>query len=92
MRKVSWAKLHAPYFLVGVGHLTDTLGDPQKHKGMELNWAPEGLHCSWEGHEFFIPAANMVGCTFAPSEAPRVFIPASSGIINAHKANGKATT
>lgn len=68
MSKVRFAKLHVAYFDVGCGNLGDTLGDPNKHRDMEIEKGDDGLYVRFKGVKFFVPSSNVVGCTFAPEE------------------------
>lgn len=68
--KVKYVKLHTPYFDVGCGNLGDTLGDPNKHKHMDITWTPDGLFVEFKGVTFGVPLTACVGYTFtSPAEA-----------------------
>lgn len=67
-RKVLYAKLQTEYFSVGTGNLSTTLGDPQKHRGMEMTYTQYGLFVKYKGFEFVVPLANIVGCTLVPED------------------------
>ena len=69
MRKVTYAKLHAPFFSVGTGNLRDTLS-PKEYTGMEMWWTDPGLEIKYKGVHFFVPSANVVGCVFEKEAAP----------------------
>ncbi len=70
MLKVKLATLHAVYFPgFGAGTLPNKLDTVGAHQGMDITWRPEGLFVEYKGVHFFIPSANVVGCTFV--EAPK---------------------
>lgn len=69
--KVRYAKLHTPYFSNGTGNLGDVLDPMERHKGMELYYAPEGLYASYKGVHFVVPTANVVGATFFSDPFPK---------------------
>lgn len=64
-RKVTYAKLHTEYFSTGTGNLGTVLGDPNKHRGMEITWTPDGLEIKYNNVEFGVPLSNCAGYTFA---------------------------
>jgi hypothetical protein len=74
MRKVSYAKLHAPFFSVGTGNLKDTLS-PKEYTGMEIYETSTGLEVKYKGIHFFIPATNVVGYVIEAEKVPYKIVP-----------------
>lgn len=68
-RKVTYAKLQTEYFCTGTGNLGTSLGDPNKHRGMEMSWTNDGLLVKYKGVEFLIPPGNVAGATLAPKSS-----------------------
>ena len=64
-RKVTYAKLHTEFFAAGLGNLGTTLGEPNKHRGMDITWTPDGLFVEYNNVKFGVPLSNCAGYVFA---------------------------
>ena len=72
MRKLAFVKLHEAYQQPGADGLS-TLGKclantTTLQKGIELYLTDTGIEAQYKGKCFFIPLANVAGCTFEKVE------------------------
>lgn len=78
--KVKMLTLHESYFPGadskgnGPGNLPNKLNTEGDHKGMSIDWTPDGFFVEFKNTAFFLPHAAAKGATFVNPSDMRVYL------------------
>lgn len=83
--KVKMLTLHESYFPGATGNLPNKLNTEGDHKGMSIDWTPDGFFVEYKDTAFFLPHAAAKGATFTSPADMRNYLGYQSSVAKSVK-------